>query len=79
MKSEGLRRVSSQHLQRLLRMVYQDKLTFPITRSGLIAAAMGDLEQHLDLLVGLDKRAAQNVLVAVLAERRVSVLSHPRH
>ncbi len=74
MKSEGLRRVPTEQLQRLLRMVHKEQLVFPVTRSGLIAAAMGDFEQHLDLLVGLDKRAAQNVLVAVLAERRVSSL-----
>lgn len=74
MKSEGLRRVPTEHLQRLLRMVHREQLTFPIARSGLIAAAMGDFEQHLDLLIGLDKRGAQNVLVAVLAERRVSAL-----
>jgi len=74
MKSEGLRRIPTEQLQRLLRMVHKDQLTFPITRSGLIAAAMGDFEQHLDLLVGLDKRGAQNVLVAVLAERRVSAV-----
>lgn len=72
MKSEGLRRVPTERLQRLLRMVHKEQLTFPLTRSGLIAAAMGDFEQHLDLLVGLDKRGAQNVIVAVLAERRVS-------
>lgn len=74
MKSEGLRRIPTEQLQRLLRMVHKEQLTFPITRSGLIAAAMGDFEQHLDLLVGLDKRGAQNVLVAVLAERRVSAV-----
>lgn len=74
MKSEGLRRVPTEQLQRLLRMIHKDQLTFPVTRSGLIAAAMGDFEAHLDLIVGLDKRGAQNVLVAVLAERRVSAV-----
>lgn len=74
MKSEGLGRVPTEQLQRLLRMIHKDQLTFPVTRSGLIAAAMGDLEAHLDLIVGLDKRGAQNVIVAVLAERRVSAV-----
>lgn len=74
MKSEGLRKVPTEQLQRLLRLVHKEQIAFPIARSGLIAAAMGDFEQHLDLLVGLDKRGAQNVLVAVLAERRVSSL-----
>lgn len=72
MKSEGLRRVSTEQLQRLLRMIHREQISFPVTRSGLIAAAMGDIEEHLNLLVGLDKRGAQNVLVAVLAERRVT-------
>ncbi len=74
MKSEGLRKVPTERLQRLLRIVHKEQIAFPIMRSGLIAAAMGDFEQHLDLLVGLDKRGAQNVIVAVLAERRVSSL-----
>lgn len=74
MKAEGLRRVPTEQLQRLLRLIHKEQITFPITRSGLIAAALGDFEAHLDLVVGLDKRAAQNVVVAVLAERRVSAL-----
>ena len=69
MKSQGLRRVSTDQLQRLLRLIHREQITFPISRSGLITAALGNCEQHLDLLVGLDKRAAQCVIVAVLAER----------
>jgi hypothetical protein len=74
MKAEGLRRVPTEQLQRLLRLIHKEQISFPITRSGLIAAALGDFESHLDLVVGLDKRGAQNVVVAVLAERRVSAL-----
>jgi hypothetical protein len=72
MKSEGLRKVSTEYLKRLLQLLYRGQLPSPITRSSLIAAALGDIEQHLDLLVGLDQRAAQCVIVAVLAERRAN-------
>lgn len=70
MNTEGLRKVSTEHLKRVLRLLYREQLVTPISRSGLIAAALGDIEQHLELLVGLDRRAAQCVIVAVLAERR---------
>jgi hypothetical protein len=70
MKSQGLRKVSSEQLKRVLQLLYRGQLTAPISRSGLIGAALGDIENHLDILVGLDQRAAQCVIVAVLAERR---------
>lgn len=70
MKSEGLRKVSTEQLRRVLKMLYRGQLPSPISRSGLIAAALGDVEQHMEILVGLDHRAAQCVIVAVLAERR---------
>ena len=70
MKSEGLRRVSTEQLKRVLQLLYREQLPSPISRSGLIAAALGDIEQQLDILVGLEHRAAQRVIVAVLAERR---------
>jgi hypothetical protein len=70
MKSEGLSAVPTAVLERLLRAVHRQQLGFPVTRSNLIAAAFGHVEQHLDLLIGLDQTAAQRVIVAVLAERR---------
>lgn len=71
MKSEGLRKVSTEQLKRVLKLLHRGQLPSPVSRSGLITAALGDVEQHLEILVGLDKRAAQCVIVAVLAERRV--------
>lgn len=70
MKSEGFTRVSTGELERLLRAIHRRTLDFPITRSNLIACAFGDLESHLDLLIGMDETAAQRLIVAALAERR---------
>jgi hypothetical protein len=70
MIGHGLQRVAIHHLLRLLRALHQEHLASPVTRSGLIACGFGDIEQHLSLLVGLERVAAQRVLVAVLAERR---------
>lgn len=70
MKSEGLSRVATEELERLLRAVHRKTLPSPITRAGLIAHAFGHVEEHLGLLVGLELAAAQRVLVAALAERR---------
>jgi hypothetical protein len=73
-KSEGLTRVGTPELERLLRAVHRKTLDFPVTRSNLIACAFGHVEEHLGLLLGLDQVAAQRVLVAVLAERRPRAL-----
>lgn len=70
MRSDGLRGVPTGELEKLLRAIHREVLTFPVTRSNLIACAFGDIEQHLGLLVGLDQTAAQRLIVAVLAERR---------
>lgn len=72
MKSEGLRKVSTENLKRLLQLLYRGHLPSPISRSALMLAALSNIEQHLDLLVGLDQHAAQCVIVAVLAERRAT-------
>lgn len=72
MFAQGLRRVGTQHLIRLVRAIHRGSLPSPITRSALIAMGFGDFEEHLGLLVGLDHTAAQRLLVAVMAERRPS-------
>ena len=70
MQSDGLSRVSTGELQRLLRAVHRELLPSPLTRSGLIATGFGNIEEHLGLLQGLERSAVQRLLVAVLAERR---------
>lgn len=65
----GLSRVSLRELRRMLTAVHRDVLVFPLRRSGLIASGFGDVEEHLGLLLGLEKIAVQRVLVAVIAER----------
>ena len=70
MKSEGLSRVSSDELKRLLRAVHREHVGFPISRAGLIGAAFGDVEEHLGPLIGLERVPAERLLSAVLAERR---------
>jgi hypothetical protein len=73
-KSEGLTRVPSGELERLLKAIHRRTLESPISRSNLIACAFGHIEEHLGLLLGLDHTAAQRILVAVLAERRPRAL-----
>ena len=68
---QGLSKVSTEDLERLLKAVHRETLAFPVSRSGLVIAAFGDIESHLDLIVGLDKRAAQALLVGVMTERKV--------
>jgi phosphatidylserine/phosphatidylglycerophosphate/cardiolipin synthase-like enzyme len=65
----GLHRVGSNDLKRLFRALHQDVLSSPITRSSLIEKAFGDIEGHLDLLIGRDTASAKAILLAVMAER----------
>ncbi len=69
MHRRGLSRVSTSDLERLLRGIHRELLGFPITRSNLIAGGFGNVEEHLGPLLGLEKVAAQRLIVAVLAER----------
>lgn len=67
--TNGVTRVPSDELKRLLKALHRGLLRTPITRSGLIEAAFGHLEAELDAVVGRDKAAAQALIVCVLAER----------
>ena len=67
---QALREISSQDLKELLRVVHRGQLACPITREGLATVNLLRLGDDLGHLRGLDPRAVQAVLVAVLAERR---------
>jgi hypothetical protein len=67
---QALREISSPDLKDLLRAVHRGELSCPITREGLATINMLSLGDELGHLRGLDPRAVQAVLVAVLAERR---------
>jgi hypothetical protein len=67
--AHGIHRVSTDHLKRLLRALHRGALASPVTRASLIEKGFGDLEVHLDLIVGRDRPSAQAVVVAVLQER----------
>ncbi len=57
-------------LERTLRGLSRGELKAPITHEHLLAAGLPALVDRLDHLQGLDARAAQAVIVAVIAERR---------
>lgn len=68
----GLHRVSDDELRRLVRALYRGHLACPVTRAGLVIAQFGDLEGHLNALIGRDRAAALAVIHAVLAEREAA-------
>lgn len=65
----GLAHVSTEALKRVLARLHDGTLRAPITHPTLIHAGLPDLVDKIEHLQGLDARAAQAVLVAVLAER----------
>ena len=70
MIGQGLSAVPDDDLVKLLRLIYQGHVAFPLTRVELLVRGMNRLADHGDVLVGLDEGGVRSVLVAVLAERR---------
>ncbi len=68
----ALTRVPTTTLESLLRSIFRKRLLFPLSRATLIAGGFGGVEGDLGALQGLDARAAQAVIVAAIAERRVA-------
>ena len=69
MSTSGLHRLSSEELKRLLRALHRDALPSPVTRAALIEKGFGNIELHLDHVVGRDVESAKAMLAAMLAER----------
>ena len=65
----GLTSVSTEHLKQVLSRVHDGTLECPITHPRLVIAGIPRLIDDLGHLHGLDQRATQAVLVAVIAER----------
>jgi hypothetical protein len=61
--------VSTEDLKVVLARVHDGSLECPITHPRLLRAGLPKLIDDLGHLVGLDARATQAVLVAVIAER----------
>ena len=66
----GLTKVATKDLKAVLRSVYREELSCPITQIGLATTGLLRLGDDLQVLRGLDARAVQAVIVSVLAERR---------
>jgi hypothetical protein len=69
----GLTHVPTEKLEPMLKRVHDGSLACPITHPTLLRSGMPDLVDEVGHLVGLDARAVQAVLVAVIAERRAAV------
>ncbi len=69
MSSAGLHRLPSDELKRLLRALYRGAISSPVTRSSLIEKGFGNIELHLEHVVGRDQESAKAIIAAVLAER----------
>jgi hypothetical protein len=66
---KGLAQVATEDLKLVLARVYDGSLECPITHPRLLRAGLPKLIDDLGHLNGLDARAVQAVIVAVLAER----------
>ncbi len=69
MSSSGLHCLSTEELKRLLRALHRSAISSPVTRSSLIEKAFGNIEGHLDAVVGRDVESAKAMIAAVMAER----------
>lgn len=67
---EALTKISLDELELVLARLHRGELVCPVTHSTLVVAGLPHLVDRLTHLQGLDARAVQAVLVAVIAERR---------
>lgn len=70
MKVKGLTSLRTDELKKLLALVHQDKVEFPLNPQRV--ACLGFQYKQTELLSvfrHLDKRAVQQILICVLAER----------
>ena len=70
MKAKGLTDLKTEELNKLLSLVHQEQTEFPLNPQRL--ACLGFQYRQMELLSvfrHLDKRAVQQILVCVLAER----------
>ncbi|MCA9626809.1 MAG: hypothetical protein KC766_04065 [Myxococcales bacterium] len=67
---KGLTRVPTSKLQRLLKLLHQDRIGLPISGASLMTAGLSDIADDVEMLKGLERQTAQLVLVAVIAERK---------
>ena len=66
----GLTALSTDHLQKLLRMVHRGELECPFSRSILMSMGFNRVAEEGTALIGLNEKAVRAVLVSVLAERQ---------
>ena len=70
MKAKGLTSFSTRELKKLLLFVHQDKTEFPLTPQRISCLGFQYKQTELlDVFRHLNKRAVQQLLVCVLAER----------
>ena len=66
----GLTRLTTEQLKDLLRFVYREELTCPITPAQLAPLGFqGESESIMNTMRNLDAHATRAVLIAVIAER----------
>ena len=65
----GLSSIDSVYLKQLLKLVYQNKIECPFSRTVLLNMGLNAVAESGDILFGLSKQGVRAVLVSVLAER----------
>lgn len=70
MKLRALTELNTEELKKLLSLIYQEATEFPLTPQRIACIGFQYKQMELlDVFRGLDKRAVQQILVCVLAER----------
>ena len=70
MKLRALTEVKTDELKKLLSLVHQEATEFPLTPQRIACIGFQYKQMELlDVFRGLEKRAVQQILVCVLAER----------
>ena len=66
----GLTALSTDHLEKILRLVHRQELNCPFSRASLLGMGLNRVAEDGPVLIGLDEKAVRAVLISVLAERK---------
>ena len=66
----ALTQVSDAHLTKLLKLLYQNKISCPLNKHTLMSYGLNHIADYAEILLYLDQKAVQAIIITALAERR---------
>ena len=68
----ALTQVRDEDLKKLLKLLYQNKIVCPLRKHTLMSYGLNTIADYAEILLYLDQKAVQAIIITALAERRKS-------